>query len=250
MTALKSTGASSFTFQSTHPRRVWHRGCAFFAYKGVFQSTHPRRVWLIDHCFLDTYDKFQSTHPRRVWPYPGSAGHGNGSFNPHTHEGCDTADDWKPWEQEGFNPHTHEGCDITVCQRKTEVVSFNPHTHEGCDPYFSIRRLVWFCFNPHTHEGCDKEHADLAHDKEVSIHTPTKGVTLASGNCRPGTQFQSTHPRRVWQRKLQACQQLEQFQSTHPRRVWRLRSLCHHQGTSFNPHTHEGCDLHLLSDEM
>ena len=33
-------------------------------------------------------------------------------------------------------------------------------------------------FNPHTHEGCDK--ADKIHVelKQVSIHTPTKGVTF------------------------------------------------------------------------
>ena len=34
-----------------------------------------------------------------------------------------------------------------------------------------------FCFNPHTHEGCDARiwRYDALHD--VSIHTPTKGVT-------------------------------------------------------------------------
>ena len=38
-----------------------------------------------------------------------------------------------------------------------------------------------FCFNPHTHEGCDARiwRYDALHD--VSIHTPTKGVTCCRG---------------------------------------------------------------------
>ena len=33
-------------------------------------------------------------------------------------------------------------------------------------------------FNPHTHAGCDLVEADiLASNREVSIHTPTQGVT-------------------------------------------------------------------------
>ena len=59
---------SKLTFQSTHPRRVWHR----FGFGGVhddwFQSTHPRRVWLDFITLNVNKPKFQSTHPRRVWP--------------------------------------------------------------------------------------------------------------------------------------------------------------------------------------
>ena len=58
---------SKLTFQSTHPRRVWHR----FGFGGVhddwFQSTHPRRVWLDFITLNVNKPKFQSTHPRRVW---------------------------------------------------------------------------------------------------------------------------------------------------------------------------------------
>ena len=56
--------------------------------------------------------------------------------------------------------------------------SFNPHTHEGCDRSNYKLWLLDTGFNPHTHEGCD----DAAFLKRlrfrVSIHTPTKGVTL------------------------------------------------------------------------
>ena len=34
------------------------------------------------------------------------------SFNPHTHEGCDTSSATIITASERFNPHTHEGCDF------------------------------------------------------------------------------------------------------------------------------------------
>ena len=40
------------------------------------------------------------------------------------------------------------------------------------------------CFNPHTHEGCDVSFTDFAGENEVSIHTPTKGVTNTAANQR------------------------------------------------------------------
>ena len=35
-----------------------------------------------------------------------------------------------------------------------------------------------FCFNPHTHEGCDFLFLKFLFQLHVSIHTPTKGVTM------------------------------------------------------------------------
>ena len=55
----------------------------------------------------------------------------------------------------------------------------------------------------------------------VSIHTPTKGVT--------GRIFTWFH--------------FSQFQSTHPRRVWLSYTYIIINHVGFNPHTHEGCDL-------
>ena len=56
--------------------------------------------------------------------------------------------------------------------------SFNPHTHEGCDLLPWSRCLCRRSFNPHTHEGCDKSKFRWFPLRSVSIHTPTKGVTL------------------------------------------------------------------------
>ena len=36
------------------------------------------------------------------------------------------------------------------------------------------------CFNPHTHEGCDKAFSLYNVMPQVSIHTPTKGVTAGA----------------------------------------------------------------------
>ena len=101
-----------FLFHSTHPRRVWRivfRHISFFL---EFQSTHPRRVWrgfkgkaylcitvsihtptkgVTDFHDEDYYDVwFQSTHPRRVWLSKSLSSNIILSFNPHTHEGCDS----------------------------------------------------------------------------------------------------------------------------------------------------------------
>ena len=55
-----------------------------------------------------------------------------------------------------FNPHSHEGSDATGEEDETNKKDFNPHSHEGSDD-----KLYLIC-NP----------------SDISIHTPTKGVTL------------------------------------------------------------------------
>ena len=99
------------TFQSTHPRRVWHideeevkvfiRVSIHTPTKGV---THKRRM-------VTPQELFQSTHPRRVWHSFSNSSLLQSGFNPHTHEGCDTASMVASSMSTGFNPHTHEGCD-------------------------------------------------------------------------------------------------------------------------------------------
>ena len=62
-----------------------------------------------------------------------------------------------------------------------EICSFNPHTHEGCDLLNCKIKLKKSGFNPHTHEGCDPMANQGDAGTAVSIHTPTKGVTM---ECR------------------------------------------------------------------
>ena len=157
---------------------------------------------------LSITKRFQSTHPRRVWHCKGSFAPVFYSFNPHTHEGCDL---WYQLGQDSnrcFNPHTHEGCDIALHIIRHVLTSFNPHTHEGCDKSLLCVLLLHCSFNPHTHEGCDYTLPDVSsltkvfqstHPRRVwlyvppvyedvqhvSIHTPTKGVTVFDLPKRP-----------------------------------------------------------------
>ena len=78
----------------------------------------------------------------------------------------------------GFNPHTHEGCDWSVSSLLSRRLRFNPHTHEGCDNNLHIGFQDLCSFNPHTHEGCDGRMCRCCRCGIVSIHTPTKGVTI------------------------------------------------------------------------
>ena len=101
-------------------------------------------------------------------------------FNPYTHEGCDPCRRHKARPIPCFNPHTHEGCDGRDHRDAGRFCCFNPHTHEGCD-YRDIQLfLKRLSFNPHTHEGCDLGKLADWLTYEVSIHTPTKGVTPSS----------------------------------------------------------------------
>ena len=81
------------------------------------------------------------------------------------------------------------------------MISFNPHTHEGCDGNTSIFITIF---------------------DYVSIHTPTKGVTIGVWSIlRKGSSFNPhTH---------EGCD------------LRTSNALC--VRSCFNPHTHEGCDL-------
>ncbi len=76
-----------------------------------------------------------------------------------------------------FNPHTHAGCDCCQGFWRLHVLCFNPHTHAGCDRFCEHIDIRGFCFNPHTHAGCDYIRGSKMLSSNVSIHTPTQGVT-------------------------------------------------------------------------
>ena len=167
-----------------------------------FQSTLPRREWLslekLKHILL----LFQSTLPRREW----------------RNKRC-----WYYNYCKYFNPHSHEGSDVT-----------------------SVNTML--------------------SASNISIHTPTKGVTYYPNV--PETfdfVFQSTLPRREWLCILSIAGISKLFQSTLPRREWQVMVLqlsrrpriSIHTPTKgvtliidllspltfdFNPHSHEGSD--------
>ena len=98
-----------------------------------------------------------------------------------------------------------------------------------------------FCFIPHTHEGCDFTIRVYHKVLVVSIHTPTKGVTLEHEGCpatfccfNPHTHegcdsfhnqiilnyLVSIHtPTKGVTERGESVTRMFKFQSTHPRRV-------------------------------
>ena len=98
-------------------------------------------------------------------------------------------------------------------------------------------------FNPHSHAGSDVLGRCLATIYNISIHTPTQGVTLPVSSLSGIKRFQSTLPRREWLPHCASRYSGFPFQSTLPRREW------HASGSSdtilfyFNPHSHAGSDL-------
>ena len=169
-------------------------------------------------------------------------------------------------ESASFNPHTHEGCDTRVLLFLAISFCFNPHTHEGCDAS-TYTPLLCFLVSIHTPTKgvtCSNR-LNPGWWGFQSTH-PRRVWLIYNQILFLPNQFQSTHPRRVWLKAFDTICSLSAvsihtptkgvtkpttrrllnamvFQSTHPRRVWQLLPLCTHVRWSFNPHPHEGCDL-------
>ena len=126
------------------------------------------------------------------------------SFNPHTHAGCDSLikGKIKPCNVSIHTPtqgvtwisyllvgnkevsiHTPtQGVTIITYLCRLLRSCFNPHTHAGCDHVIFPYILKSLGFNPHTHAGCDSLIKGKIKPCNVSIHTPTQGVTIQIGS--------------------------------------------------------------------
>ena len=176
-------------------------------------------------CLYLSCTPFQSTHPHRVRPDNTlrKARGGQVSIHAPTRGATAACKHHKiPFEFQSTHPHG---------VRHRMVISgyfrfgFNPRTHTGCDSEQRTRLAATGCFNPRTHTGCDACKEPVAVDLGVSIHAPTRGATPPN----------DTTPCFVM------------FQSTHPHGVRRLRRRTQSRKGSFNPRTHTGCDLSLMS---
>ncbi len=98
-------------------------------------------------------------------------------FNPRSHEGSDSGQYPKPFQDYHFNPRSHEGSDKGLAAMEDPVAQFqstlprgerpmsksytwrfghfNPRSHEGSDGRGSGRRGQPKYFNPRSHEGSD-----------------------------------------------------------------------------------------------
>ena len=186
--------------------------------------------------------RFQSTHLHEVWPTAPMRSPNVWCFNPHTYMRCDGVPKvWYPIRA-CFNPHTYMRCDdlrISVIAGTQKFQSthlhevwlrgtssihisdcFNPHTYMRCDWLWHIHQFCYGGFNPHTYMRCDANALHRLQSCQVSIHTPTWGVTLTEYSDMNKEKFQSTHLHEVWL----------QF----PFRII--------MDKGFNPHTYMRCD--------
>ena len=148
-----------------------------------------------------------------------------------------------------FNPRTHEGCDVQFLTSGTAKTSFNPRTHEGCDLNAATLPLIasWF---QSTHprrvrhayvliavgvdgvsihaptKGATSQSATSLRPNQVSIHAPTKGATLDGVIYHNGTTVSIHAPTKGATRET-------------------VKALC--LVDCFNPRTHEGCDVTLVT---
>ena len=176
------------------------RNCFQSSRPAAFQSTHPRRVWPgRDFNSERSWHVSIHTPTQGVTLYQIRFIHWIGSFNPHTHAGCDCAGGYASGLYRIVSIHTPtQGVTSLSNSSDNSPHSFNPHTHAGCDNAWSNISSNIIRFNPHTHAGCDT------------------ACTLSFTSVT----FQSTHPRRVWHNHSRQDESFEKFQSTHPRRVW------------------------------
>ena len=142
-------------------------------------------------------------------------------FNPHSHEGSDTADFFVFTSNAYFNPHSHEGSDVYQLPISDILVYFNPHSHEGSDRC-NIYNIYLLHISIHTPtKGVTMKKIHKNGNPIISIHTPTKGVTMPfleerrkNGNFNPHSHEGSDS---------------EDYE--------RLTEM-----GNFNPHSHEGSD--------
>ena len=103
----------------------------------------------------------------------------------------------------GFNPRTHTGCDLKRCTKKASCQFQSTHPHGVRQPLAKTPNAP----------------------KNVSIHAPTRGATLAFEH--------------------QAAQQGSFNPRTHTGCDGSRNAQSRHRG-SFNPRTHTGCDVPVL----
>ena len=218
-------------FQSTHPRGVRHETTEGYPYKQIFQSTHPRGVRRIRASSVGDILCISIHAPTWGATYV----YYKGILYPHvfqsTHpRGVRRNLPYQCQDKRGISIHAPTwGATFLTRAVLTSLTNFNPRTHVGCD----LRQRNW------------------ERDYFTFQSTHPRGVRpISLPKCFPPKIFQSTHPRGVRHFLTLSLFYFLLFQSTHPRGVrpkllHKLYSLL-----NFNPRTHVGCDLHIITSDF
>ena len=185
--------------------------------------------------------QFQSTHPRRVWPFCTFAMCSE-YVSIHT-----------PTQGVTIPCPVWRGCIIVSIHTPTQGVTAATIFCSEFNKFQSTHpRRVWLiyhflhfrteCFNPHTHAGCDDVTVYFSVSAKVSIHTPTQGVTLYNLIERAAIAV-SIHTPTQGVTPGAPGVPVSPLVSIHTPTQGVTTRLYLNSGTSsFNPHTHAGCD--------
>ena len=169
MTAQEYAAVVALAFQSTLPRREWHKMVSILLALLAFQSTLPRREWR-EKTFLDRIPN---------------------NFNPHSHEGSDIGA-VRAKDEKRISIHTPtKGVTPQRCYHRCGAAFQSTLPRREWPILFPLH--LFLChFNPHSHEGSDLERMEYIGIECISIHTPTKGVTAVFSNIQ--AVFQDFNP--------------------------------------------------------
>ena len=143
-------------------------------------------------------------------------------FNPHSHTGSDSDKSVHKPSPRNFNPHSHTGSDFRCKDLvKMHNLYFNPHSHTGSDGCAVGVSAHATYFNPHSHTGSDYDFDTCEWTEEISIHTPTQGVTSIFYFNYPRQSYFNPHSHTGSDSSVTCL----------------IRSLF-----NFNPHSHTGSD--------
>ena len=115
---------------------------------------------------------------------------------------------------------------LIISYKHAQSVSFNPHTHAGCDRSGRFTLCCSMDVSIHTPtQGVTPRGMDWLDWEMVSIHTPTQGVTIVCSIYGRSYGFNPhTHAGCDFKALCRMTVKLR-FQSTHPRRVWPREDL-------------------------
>ena len=171
---------------------------------------------------------------------------------------------------DSFNPRTHEECDTLLFAISNQKIWFQS-THSRrvrLNPGSQLAASTGF--NPRTHEECDNRLLPIHVITNVSIHALTKSATVTSSLRIVSVVFQSTHSRRVRPSFTKSGADIGGFNPrTHEECDLLYHTHRHHSFTvsihaltksatnevkplfliseCFNPRTHEECDKELAT---
>ena len=131
-----------------------------------------------------------------------------------------------------------------ICPAKSTIVPFKKQMYSSGSIILSYKDDKCICVSIHAPtRGATGHDALYVWCRLVSIHAPTRGATGHNNIFQPVKKVSIHAPTRGATKNPPWTSNLQMFQSTHPRGV-RLDNIFNTNGTaSFNPRTHEGCDL-------